>query len=164
MVFKDTRFEDTGTQVTGGDIDLDFMEEIKFLKENILRLQAELNAMSSKMKANEKAMKTASREKQDAVLTSKAYEQALKDNRQESLRGSNMVSQYKLMHSRAQIENDQLAIQIGKLTSSNDHLKRNDKLAEKVITKLHDMAGRKDVLIKDMDGLLEMLECYSSAD
>ena len=45
-----------------------------------------------------------------------------------------------------------------------ERLKNHEKMAENVIEKLHTMGGRKDMLIKDQDGLLEMLECLASAD
>ena len=94
------------TQASENDIDYDLTEQIKFLKENILRLQSEINAMKVKMAANEKAMKTAVREKHDAILTAKVFEQSLQDNKQNEIRSHNMTAQYKLMHGKAQTEND----------------------------------------------------------
>ena len=43
-------------------------------------------------------------------------------------------------------------------------MRRNDKLAEKVVDKLSSLSGRKDILIRDLDGLVEMLECYCTED
>ena len=65
----------------GSEIDVDLLEEIKFTKANVVRLQGELNAMRTKMKANEKAMKNSIREKQDAIETSKTFETQWKDER-----------------------------------------------------------------------------------
>ena len=49
MVHKNTQYAETGIQASENDIDFDLQEEIKFLKENILRLQSELNTMKTKM-------------------------------------------------------------------------------------------------------------------
>ena len=57
--------------------------------------------MKSKMAANEKAMKAATREKNDAMLSSKVYEQSLMDSKQNEVRTQNMTAQYKLMHNKA---------------------------------------------------------------
>lgn len=70
MVYKDTQFVEVGVQADDQDIDYDLFQEIRFLKDNVHRLQSEINTMKIKMQANEKAMKAATREKQDAVLTS----------------------------------------------------------------------------------------------
>ena len=68
------------------------------------------------------------------------------------------------MHGKTQSENDALIIQISKLGSQVEKMKRNDRLAEKVVDKMSSLSGRKDVLIRDLDGLLEMLECYCNED
>ena len=55
-------------------------------------------------------------------------------------------------------------MQIGKLDRQVDKYKKHDRMAEKVIDKLHTMSGRKDILIRDMDGILDALECLANAD
>lgn len=88
-------------QASEADIDNDLLEQVKFLKGDILRLQSEINGMKNKMAANEKAMKTATREKNDALLTSKVFEQSLMESKQNEVRTQNMTAQYKLMHIKA---------------------------------------------------------------
>ena len=45
-----------------------------------------------------------------------------------------------------------------------EKLKKNDKLAEKAIDKMFTLNGRKDILIRDLDGILEMLECLANEE
>ena len=44
MVFKDTQFLDAEIQTNSGDIDADLLEEIKFYKQEVARLQLEINS------------------------------------------------------------------------------------------------------------------------
>lgn len=74
MVHKDIKLDEVGVQAHDYEIDYDLFQEIRFLKDNIVRLQSEMNTMKAKMQGNDRAMKNAAREKQDAMMTSKAYE------------------------------------------------------------------------------------------
>lgn len=81
----------------------------------------------------------------------------MRDSKQEQIKTQNIIAQYKVMHGKAQAENDELNKQVSKQNGEIDKFKRNEKLAEQVIDKLYTIAGRKDVLINDMDSLLEAL-------
>ena len=55
-------------------------------------------------------------------------------------------------------------MQISKTSALVDRLKKNDKVAEKLIDKLHTVSQRKSMVMNDFNQILEGLEMYCTAE
>ena len=164
LVYKDQTFADFAIQCKPEDVDRDLLEEIRMQKKDIQRLNAELVAVHSNLKMNDKTVKRAKKEVSDAKAESKSFEKALSDSRGDWNKQQTTISQYKVIQQRLNQEIEVFQSQLAKQRHELEKKIKADKMAEKVIDKMNVVTTRQNVLIQDQDKILGQLEPLATDD